>query len=293
MRTTSLVAAAALAGAALAVGSWVLLPSRGTSSPSPPPRALTIRASFTPTAAGFADTVTARIEVIADRRTVRSDTVHVVYAVAPLTLLARPVEHRVTRGDVTVVSTTLHVACLSDRCVAETGRAVPTFAPVHADATRRDGGRASASIAWPRLEIDGRVRAADVAAARPPFRVDASPPAVTYRIAPARLATLLDLIAVLFVGAGFALAASAILRRRRGNSAAQPDALRDALALARAARSRPVPDRRSALGLVARLLLPRDRHLARSADDLAWSRRAPTPERLTDLLDDVEREVRQ
>jgi hypothetical protein len=53
-----------------------------------------------------------------------------------------------------------------------------------------------------------------------------------------------------------------------------------------------VPDRRSALGLVARLLVPRDRELARSADDLAWSRPAPTPERLTGFLDDVEREVR-
>jgi hypothetical protein len=292
MRRTSLVAAAALAGAAFAAAVWVLLPSGSTGSPSPPSQALTVRASFTPAAAGFADTLTARIEVIADRRTVRSDTVHVVYAVAPLTLLGPPVEHRVTRGDLTVVSTALRVACLSERCVAETGRAVPAFAPVHADATRRDGGRASASVAWP-LEIDGRVNAADVNAARPPFRFDASPPAVTYRIAPATLATLLDLVAVLFVGGGFALAASAVLRRRRRTAGAQPDALRDALALARAARSRPVPDRRSALGLVARLLAVRDRQLARSADDLAWSRPAPTPERLTDLLDDVEREVRQ
>jgi hypothetical protein len=294
MRTQALVAAAALAGAALAAVGWLLLPSGSAGSPSPPPRALTLHASFTPAAAGFGDTLTARIEVIADRRAVRSETVHVVYAVAPLTLLAPPVEHRATRGNVTIFSTALQVACLSDRCVAETGRAVPTVAPVHADATRNDGGQASASVAWPRLEIDGRVSAADVAAARPPFRVDASPPPATYRIAPSTLATLLELLAVLLVATGFALAASTVLRRRRRRTAgAQPDALRDALALARAARSRPVPDRRSALGLVARLLRPRDRQLARSADDLAWSRPAPTPERLTDLLDDVEREVRQ
>lgn len=293
MRRGSLVAAAALAGAAVAAGAWLLLPSGGTGSSPAAARALSVRVSFAPAAAGFGDTLTARIEVVADRRTVRAATVHTVYALAPLTLLAAPVERRVTRGEVTIVSTVLRAACLSERCVAATGRAVPVLAPVRADATQSDGGRVTASAAWPRLEISGRVSAADVAAAQPPFQVDTSPPPVSYRIAPATLATLLDLAAVVLVAAGFALVASAVLRGRRRTGSARPDELRDALALARSARSRPVPDRRSALGLVARLLVPRDRQLARAADDLAWSRPAPTPERLTGFLDDVEREVRE
>jgi hypothetical protein len=284
------IAAAAVTAAAVVLGLWLFLPGAVPRPLPAPARALTIHASFAPAAAGFGDTVTARIEVIVDRSVVRPETVRTVYALAPLTLLATPVEHRVTQGDTTIVSTVVKAACLTDPCVAGRGRTVPSVAPVRADATRRDGGRVSESAAWTRLEIDSRVGAADLAAARPPFRVEVAPPTPTYRIAPRTFALLLDLTAVLLVGAGLALVAAALGRREKAG--ATPDALRRALALARAARARPVPDRRSALGLVARLIASRDRRLARSADDLAWSRPAPTPERLTDLLDDVERELR-
>ncbi len=294
MSNRSLVATCAAVGAALGAGIWLLLPAAGTGFLSTPTETLGVRASFTPAAAEFGDAVTAHIEVIADRSGVRTGTVRIVYSLAPLTQLGPPRERRVTRGGVTVISTTLRAACLSDRCISTTRRVVPPLSPVRADAMRRDGTHAQASAAWGTLEIGGRVGSSDAAASRPPFRVDTTPPPVTYRIPPPRLALLLDVAAVILVGAGFALAGAALLQRgSRRPAADRIDALDEALALARAARARPAPDRRSALGLIARLLQPRDRRLARSADDLAWSRRAPTPERLTDLLDDVEREVRR
>ena len=272
--------AATLALAAL------VIPTVASGAPEP----LTIRTSFTPEAVAFGDTVVAHIDVIVDPSTVRSETVHAVYSLAPLTLLAPPVEHRVVRGHTTVVTYELRAACLSDRCVSAAGTARPVLAPARADAVGRDGAKVGAGASWPQLEIVGRVSARDVAAARPPFRVDTSVPAVTYRIAPATLARLLDIAAALLVAAGLTLGAFA-LRHRATVATTRGDALQRALALARTSRGRPVPDRRSALGLVARLLTPRNRRLARTVDELAWSRPAPTPERLTDVLDEVEQEI--
>ena len=67
--------------------------------------------------------------------------------------------------------------------------------------------------------------------------------------------------------------------------------LERALALAREAEQRPPPDRRRALGLLARLLGPRDPRLAGAADDLAWSAPAPTSDELAELVTEVERKV--
>jgi hypothetical protein len=64
-----------------------------------------------------------------------------------------------------------------------------------------------------------------------------------------------------------------------------------AVALAREAERRPTPDRRRALGLLARLLGARDAQLAGAADDLAWSAPAPTPDALAELVSEVEHEV--
>jgi hypothetical protein len=67
--------------------------------------------------------------------------------------------------------------------------------------------------------------------------------------------------------------------------------LERALALAREAEERPTPDRRRALGLLARLLGSRDPHLAGAADDLAWSAPPPTSDAVADLVTQVEQKV--
>jgi uncharacterized membrane protein YccC len=140
--------------------------------------------------------------------------------------------------------------------------------------------------------VGGRVAPADVAAARLPFRADVTPPPATYRIRPATLAALLDAAAGILAACGVGIAAAALLRARRRPHAAtrRADELARALQLAREARTRPERDRRTAAGYVARLLRRRDATLARAAGDLAWSRPTPTPDSLTDLVDQVEEE---
>jgi hypothetical protein len=65
------------------------------------------------------------------------------------------------------------------------------------------------------------------------------------------------------------------------------DALERALRLAREAERLPVPHRRRALGLLARLL-GRD-HLSSAASDLAWSEHKPEPDELEALVSEIER----
>ena len=66
------------------------------------------------------------------------------------------------------------------------------------------------------------------------------------------------------------------------------DELARALRLAREAEGRPAPDKRRALGLLARLL---GKPLATEASDLAWRRPPPERESLHALVSEVEREV--
>jgi hypothetical protein len=72
----------------------------------------------------------------------------------------------------------------------------------------------------------------------------------------------------------------------RRRALASDDELSRAIRLAREAGTRPAPDRRRALGLLARLL--HDRPQRRTATDLAWARPEPQPEAVEALVHDVE-----
>jgi G:T/U-mismatch repair DNA glycosylase len=114
---------------------------------------------------------------------------------------------------------------------------------------------------------------------------------VTVWVRPATLAALLDGAAGILAACGIGLAAAALLRaRRRPQAERRADELARALQLARDARTRPERDRRTAAGYVARLLGRRHGDLARTAGDLAWSRPTPTPDSLTELVEQVEQE---
>lgn len=227
--------------------------------------AAAIHASFSPSAVQFGDATTARVVVTGDSRPI-------VFSVAPLTQLGPIKVHR-SSG---IVTYEVEVACLTSACVSDTGRKVVTPAPI--------GG-----AVWEPLTVDGRVSERDLRASRLPFRSDTTLPPPSYRVSPALLAAALDLAGAVLALAGLALVALTVLRARR-REAAQPDELTRALRLARSARGRPEPDRRRAAGYVARLLARREDDLARRADDLAWSRPAPTPDSLEELAEGVERE---
>jgi hypothetical protein len=285
------VVAISLAAATVAVAAAALLPLR-TGRPLPAPaRPIAVQASFVPAAVEFGDPVTARVVVTVATSSVRTSTLHVTLGVAPLTQLKKIAERRVTRGGTTVVTYELRAACLSEACISPSGRRTVTPAAVAAEVAQRDGGRATATGAWAPLVVAGRVAPADVAAARLPFRADLTPPPVTYRVRPATLAALLDAAAGILAACGAGLAAATFLRaRRRPEPERSADELARALQLAREARTRPERDRRTAAGYVGRLLGRRNEPLARTAGDLAWSRPTPTPDSLTELVEQVEQE---
>lgn len=232
----------------------------------------------------FGDPVTATITVVLDR----DADVRVSENLAPLTQLGRMRVTEADRGHQHIVTYTARASCLDQRCVSTTGGKRIALRPAVVEVAPNT----KLTARWPALEVRARVSREDAAKVQPPLRRDATPPPVTYRVGPDTLARTLYVVAVVLAAAGLLLAAwaAATLRRRRRVSAALTG-LERALALAREAEERSTPDRRRALGLLARLLGSRDPRLAGAADDLAWSASAPTSDAVADLVTQVEQKV--
>ena len=278
MKAVAAVAAAVVAGA-LAAGA-----SAAT---------LTARASFDKPTVQFGEATNAHVVVLLDPSRIRPDSVRIVSDPGPLTVLKPERTTRSVEGDTTVIAVDRTVGCLSSACVAKGGDATPRLPRVTVTATTRAGRIVRTHITWPVLHVRGRVSAADLARSRPPFRGDTSLPPPSYRISPATLSGLLVGAAVVLGLAALALALwQGLILYRHMNAAPPEDALARALRLAREAEQRPEPDRRRALGLLARLLKTRDGRLASSASDLAWAKPAPARDAVEAIVGDVEREVR-
>jgi hypothetical protein len=274
------IAAGALAAAAAAA---VLVIGRSSSAPAIVPAApVAVRTAFEPSVVAFGDAVTARVVVLLDRGAVRPRSLHITDDLAPLTQLAAPSTVRSVRGRLETLSITQRVACLTDACLVT---------PLHFPRARVTVSGRTASSAWSPLVVKSRVTAADLAAASPHFEADTAPGAPSYRFAPATVAPLLDVVAIVAAVGAVALAGlQALAYTRRRRPAVADDELRRALRLAHEAEDRPVPDRRRALGLVARLIGGEHDELGRAADDLAWSEPKPESRALHDLVSQVERE---
>src|SRR4051812_2280326 len=236
------------------------------------------------TAVDFGDPVTATVTVTAPG----DAEIRVEQDLAPLTQLGEPRITRVNRGDRQTVTYAARGSCLDDRCLAASGVKRLTLRPT----TVTIGGRKTTAT-WPVLEVQRRVTPADAAQTRPPLRSDTSPPPVTYRVSPDRLATAPEGAGGLLVVGGVLLAAATALAVYRRRRTPEPlTGLERALALARDAEHRPAPDRRRALELLARLLGSRAPNLADEAEQLAWSKPVPTPDALEGLVAAVEEKVR-
>ena len=248
---------------------------------------LQARTSFLPAAVQFGDPVNAQVVVVVDRDAVEPRTLKITESLAPMTQLAPPETFRTVRGSRETVTVTIRATCLSDACL----RPRITFPAVRISATRRDGRATRLAADWGALPVGRRVTAHDLAAAAPHFRANTAPGPPTYRVAPSTAATALEVVAGLAAAVAAALIGlqlRALLRRLR--PALPGDALARALRLAREAERRPVPDRRRALGLLARVLGAGDGGLGRTASDLAWSARRPEPPAIDELVTRVERE---
>ena len=292
MGTLTRIAVAAAVAAVAAVAGVLLLGRDAPLNGLSPAAALRVSASFEPAAVQFGDRVVARVVVLADGGAVDVSRLRVVEGVSPLSQLGPAQVTRTTRGRLLVATYEVPAACLTEQCLAASGPARLHLPAARVTAPRRAGGAEQAVAAWPVLEVRGRVTAADLAPSSPGFRRDLTPPAVGYRIAPGTLALLLDAAASLLAVAGVAFAAwQAVVVVRRRRALDTRSELTRALDLLREAESRPPADRRRAVGLLARLLQPRDGRLADEADTVAWSEPAPSPDALERLAEQVSREV--
>jgi len=281
------VASCAALAAAVAALLW---PSSGSGGPRPE-RAVSARATFEPPAVAFADTAAARLSVVIDNRALDPSTLHVTFPLAPLDTVGATIRRRVDRGATTTITFTAPVRCLGAACVAQGESATVSPGAASVDIERRAGGTVHVAAARAGLTVDRRVGQAAVAAARPPFRRDLEAPAASYRVPPGALTAILATVAAVLAALGGGLVAATVLASRRARRPSSGSDLARAVALVRSAEGRSADDRRRALGLVARLLARRDRALAASADDLAWSRLPPSGESATSFADEVERKV--
>ena len=118
------------------------------------------------------------------------------------------------------------------------------------------------------------------------FHRQTSVPPPSYRIRPALLRTLL-LVAAAILAAAALFIAYPVLRRLVPERRDERTPLQRAIDLVRASLRRNGEDRRRALDLLGRTLARDDR--ARDALDLAWSKPEPEPERVSKLVDAVEK----
>jgi hypothetical protein len=279
------VAAALLALAAVAV---VLVLSGSAGVPSIAPTApLAVSATFDPATVEFGDRLQAQVVIALDRAAVRTQTLRFTYGLAPLTPLGPARTTRSSNGNLELVTVVAPVACLTDPCVARKGITTLTFPRVRATVVRTSGGVATVVTRWPTLAVRGRVSASDLASSSPTFAANTSPPPPSYSVSPGTLASVLEVLAVVCAVGAVALATwqAVVFMRRR--PARRVDALERALRLAREAEGLPAPQRRRALGLLARLLGRDD--LSSAASDLAWSEPQPDPDELEALVSEIER----
>jgi hypothetical protein len=191
-----------------------------------------------------------------------------------------------TTSDGAVTVTTLHfdLQCLEARCSPGPGPRMISLTP-----SRVRVGNRVVTARFPQVRVITRVTAQEVATPGRSLLHPIFPPRPDYRVSPSRLRWVLFGAAIVLVLVALALLAPLVRSRRQAADEPPVDALVRALALVRASRTRPPPDRRRALALLSRTLRVRAAPaVAQDAADLAWSEPEPDPEHMTRLADRVE-----
>jgi hypothetical protein len=267
----------------------------GGGDDAPAPRGdVAISTSIAPSPLFFGDLVTARAQVLVNRRELDPDTVRLDAAFAPFSIVGRPQETRTHSGQTTSIDVRYTLQCLVEACLPQPGGIALPKLQVH---TRPSSDNlVTYNHSWPPVDVVSRVAPAALATDPPPWRQQIALPAVAYRVKPGALAAALTIAAVLLVLGAFALVVREVTRRRRllHERARFRSALARALELARASAARGPDDRRRALALLARVLAfdPNGgRRLAPAAARLAWGRSEPSATGLETLVDEIERTV--
>jgi len=270
------------------------------------PADIDVRGLLEPSIILFGDTITARVDVVLDRRKVDAGSVRVAANFTPWEVVGEPARNRRDSGARTYLRTTYILRCLSSPCLPGSQSSALDFDRGRVSFVRRGettDKRGSKPVVWPALLVYSRFAAATLAGPREsrssnPFRADiTSFPAVSYRVAPGMLIAALLVVAALLVAAAAALAYRAIPRRGppplpEPEPEPEPEPLltplEQALVLLEDAnRADGAEDRRRALELVAEVLDRDHPSLARAAKALAWSADDPLVEQTSGLASRV------
>jgi hypothetical protein len=288
------VAGVMAAVAALAVAFAVWDPGGETTAPDGAPP-ITARATFSPRAVLFGDTVRAIVEASLDTTRIDPDSLRVTADFLPWRVIARPRRVRRDEGERTHVRTTFLLRCLAEPCIPTGQSAQYEPDPVRIAYTAVGEGAqgpGSIEVPFPPLRMYTRLSSNVVRVSRnvsTPWRADLlTLPQASYRIAPGLLTALFLGGAVIF-GLGAVGLAYVAWPRRAPAPPPEPEPelppepglspLEQALALLEeSVRRDGAADQRRALELVAEELELAewgDRDLARRARALAWSKGIP------------------
>ncbi|HVU76806.1 MAG TPA: hypothetical protein VHC67_04435 [Gaiellaceae bacterium] len=247
------------------------------------PAAVTLHAYVTPSRVGVGDPFTLTVDAsAADAK----GTLQVLASPGPFDQVAAP---RVTRSG-SRVRLVEALVCVDRGCAPDARARRVALPALHASV-----GGSTVAAAAPVVTVVPRVPAADVSAARAPFRRQWAGPAAEPRLPFGLAAGLALALAVLCAGAGGWLVALELSRRGRAATAdpATAGGLRLALLLLRESAGRDAPDRRRAADLASRAARselgdgPAD-----AATRLAWSPPEPQPPQVEGLADRLEERTR-
>jgi hypothetical protein len=187
-------------------------------------------------------------------------------------------------GGVVVTTWRFDLQCLDAQCVPGPGQR-----SVSLSSSRVRVGTQSVVARFPAVLVEPRATQKQVGDPTRYFLNPTTPPAATYRFGPSTVRRALVVAAAVLVLLAAALLVPLVRRGRTPAPVVQVDPLERALALVRAARTRPPPDRRRALGLLSRALRSRgEGTVGQSAADLAWSEPEPEPAGMTRLVERIE-----
>ena len=250
------------------------------------PDGIRARTVIEPRVALFADTVTAKVEVVLDSTRIDPESLRVSTNFRPFLQIRAPARSTRRAGATQYEETVYVLRCLGADCAPQQPSASREFAPARVTYVTRGGSRGSRVLRWPVLVVNSRIVPDDFERddeLSDPWRADlVSLPTVSYRISPSLLLGLLLGGAAVLALLGGLLVYAALPQRRppEAEQALEPPEL-SPLDRALALLENGVPGdgagpRRQALERVARELAARDAGLADEARTLAWAA-APPP----------------
>jgi hypothetical protein len=284
------VAAVVVFAGVVAPGWW-----RGDGGSYAPKRTL-VRTSITPTRSLFGEIVTARADVVVDPGVVDPASVELAADFKPFRVRSDSRRVMPGVGRATIVRFAYELQCVSRKCLpVENDRGATGFqiSPTRVTGRTRGGRKVTANALWPEFGVQTRLTGDDIAFSTPQIDEPFQAAHVSWAVSPNLVGGIaIGLAGLLVLAAGWLVATVALrngrpLRILRIPSHLTP--IERALLLAEHAASRgEVPESRKALERLAVEL--RRSGVAGHADEaeqLAWSEREPSRERVAVLADAV------